>query len=138
MKPTKDLIKYWNNKLKESGFDDLEYWSTQGEPKEWMRTNNKLQCEDTALVSTPEQSVSASNLFDLKLDYFLAAGCLLSNPDAFQSEEHRRVWKLHSEGKSLRAIEKDPELNLSHSKAKRIIDNYAKVHFNIVTKGRIK
>lgn len=85
-----ELIKQWNRKLKDSGFEDIEDIYRPGRPlKDWHSTN---------LSNVPSVQIETTLLFYQK------AGDLL-HWYKFKSRTHRRIWELFCEGFSKREIE---------------------------------
>jgi hypothetical protein len=88
-KKFKKLFDKWNKKLVESGHDEIEDFSLPEPPlKSWDNFKFKKP--------SPEQ-------FDAKQSYFQSARTLLEIYE-FESEIHRKIWELHSEGFSIRQI----------------------------------
>ncbi len=83
----KKLQEKWDKKLKDSGFEDIENrstgklhdWSTR-----WTRRDNELTIE-------------------ARREYYRAAGQFLYE-HKFSNETEKRIWSLHSEGRSVRDI----------------------------------
>lgn len=109
------LQKEWYKKLKQSGFNDLEYIDGDGNVLDWMRGSSKF-------VSTERDNVHVpSLLYSNTLDYYLNMGEKLENIE-FESEEHKYIFSLHVEGLSLRKIA--ALVSFSHVKVLRIINKY--------------
>lgn len=91
-KKFKSLKEKWYKKLEKSGFEDIEDNSLE-EPliKDWHSRRFK---------KWPKE------VFDFRLKYYADARSLL-HTYAFESELHKRIWELHSEGWSLRDIEQE-------------------------------
>lgn len=86
-----NLQKIWYAKLKQLGFNDIEDTNS---PKEFLKV-----WESTNWVKqyTPEA-------FQDRAEYYRLAGLFLHDY-TFESFYEETIWRLHSEGKSLRAIE---------------------------------
>lgn len=131
MKKTKEfkkLQKEWYKKLKEYGFDDIEYFK-EGEPGEWLKGNSKFNSEEAALTMSPQEEDSAQLHYETTFDYYSSARALSDIESNFLDETERQVWEDHSNGMSFRAIGK--RAGFSHSKVMRIIDKYRRIHFGI-------
>ena len=110
------LQKEWYKKLKESGFEDLEYFYPNGEAKEWLKGSSKFDFfSDNPALDVP------SLTYESTLDYYNNAVSKLETTK-FDSEEHKEIWRLHSEGMSLRKI--GSAFNYSHPKILRILNKY--------------
>lgn len=109
------LQKEWYEKLKREGFDDLEYFYDNGEAREWLKGTSKFVSMETEEVHNP------SLTYDNTLDYYLKVDKILETT-LFDSEEHKYIFTLHTEGLSLRKIAK--LVNFSHPKVLRIINKY--------------
>ncbi len=84
----------WYEKLKQQGFDDIESQSKEGQAeylKVWHHVYF-INRYDTAVFSNKE-------------NYYRLAGRLLYDY-SFRSSADKRIWKLHSEGRSVRGIAK--------------------------------
>ena len=92
------LTQKWYQKLKKSGFDDIEMPNGK-----WLKQyhNEYYQARYTPLE------------FQNKEEYFRKARHFLIE-HAFESEKDRLVWQLHSEGLSLREITKKLKIKLKH------------------------
>lgn len=92
-KPPKSLQDEWDQKLRDSGFEDIE---DRHSPREMLKTWHSTQF---ARRFNKER-------FDARRDYFdRATHFLHSHP--FRSVLEKTIWELHSEGKSLREIAKE-------------------------------
>lgn len=92
-KEFKDLEKKWYDKLEKKGFHDIERTDAVG------RESNRLKNDVIAHVLqtyTPEK-------FAIKEEYYRLAGQFL-HEYKFKSENERTIWKMHSEGTSVRDI----------------------------------
>lgn len=95
------LFEEWNKRLKEDGFEDAEDFT----------------------LKDPELKVWHSFRFKQRHDeretYFELAQGLLTGEFKFKTDVTRRVWELHSQGKSVREIEGILEMQLLGYKGKR-------------------
>lgn len=131
MKKNKDfeaLQKDWYKKIKEDGFEDIEYF-IRGEPGDWLKGTSKFACEEAALLQTPKEEEIAQTHYNATFEYYNKARALWHEESNFANEIDRAVWLSHAEGKSFREIGR--EVNFSHSKVMRIVDKYRKTYFNI-------
>lgn len=116
-----NLQKEWYKKLKDEGFEDIEYFDkTSMEPQDWLKGNSKF----SGTVSEDQKATETAEFnFNSTRDYFLAATHWLITGN-FQSPIDKRIWELHSNGESLREI--GEEIGYSHPKVLRIINKYKK------------
>lgn len=116
-----DLIqeqKKWYELLAQSGFEDLEYFDSKMQPKDWMKGTSKfVPINEYNSVDEP------SLVYESTYEYYHQAE-QSSKEIQFESEIDRQVWELHSMGISLRNIGK--QLGFSHPKALRILNKYRK------------
>ena len=126
-KELKRLQKEWYKKLKDDGFEDIEYMDKNQDPQEWLKGNSKFSpmYDDQMAVIEAEVDHSCTE------DYFRAAADLLFE-GIFDTEEDRYVWEMHSNGATLRGIAK--EIGCSHPRILRIVNKYRK-H---IVKGGVK
>lgn len=84
-----ELKKIWYDKLKDSGFVDIE----TNHPKEYLKAwhAHYFQCRYTEVE------------FSLKQEYFRKASIFFWDYD-FESHTEQEIWRLHAEGFSLRDI----------------------------------
>jgi hypothetical protein len=104
----RNLIKKWDRKLKDSGFDDIENRKT-----EMLRHNggdivvsNALELFEEQLVQRKDgeqRGYSSIAWKNSQAEYFRLAAQVLHTFD-FKEVFHRIVWQLHSEGFSLDEI----------------------------------
>lgn len=88
----KKLQDKWYKKLAKAGFEDIEDINSPNEfLKEWH--------------GSWFRSRGHASRFTAKESYFYQAGHFLTNHE-FKNEQEKKVWKLHSEGLSLREIAK--------------------------------
>ena len=114
------LQKIWYKKLKDEGFEDLEYFDDQGKPQEWLKGNSKFSSQEDETVQASDSSALE---FECTLEYYLQAAHLLHTA-TFDNDIDRHIWFLHSEGESLRKI--GNQVGYSHPKVLRIINKYRK------------
>lgn len=89
-KPSEDLLREWYEKLKDSGFDDIENpFKDDQNIKAWHSF-------DFAAIDPI--------YFEAKAEYYLKASKLLHRDDTFYSKTERHIWELHCEGVSCRKI----------------------------------
>ena len=94
-KPSKELLKEWDFKLKESGFDDLE----------GSLTNTSNSCFSDGRMSTARRLEYYSD----SEEYYRSAGIFLHHYP-FASPRDKWVWRLHSEGLATRAISSETKV----------------------------
>lgn len=94
-RPTKELLKEWDLKLKASGFVDLE----------GSLTNTSTACFSDGRVSTARRL----EYYQDSEEYFRVAGLFLHHY-AFSSPRDKWVWRLHSEGLATRAISSETKV----------------------------
>ena len=99
-----DLQKHWYKILKESGFQDIEDCNNKFRPlKSWH--SFKWANRDSYFI-------------EAKIKYYTDAVHFLSEYE-FETPEQKTIWMLHSEGFSVREIER--ELFISRSSVHKII-----------------
>ena len=123
----KKLQSEWYSKLKDEGFEDIEYLR-DGEPGEWLKGNSKFASEEAALSMSLEETDEADIIYSTTFDYYSQAAALLHTAE-FESDIHQRVWEMHSEGLSYRKIGK--AVGFSHPKVMRMVDKIKAAHFGI-------
>ena len=79
-KEFRDLQKEWYRKLEEVGFNDIE----------------KNTRSDNIII---QESTSSDNS-----EYYRQAAFFLYNYEEFRNDKHRKVWELHSQGKTQKEI----------------------------------
>jgi hypothetical protein len=123
MPPLVKLQKEWYKKLKDSGFDDLEYFDDAGQPKEWLKGTSKYQSPvSESHIEFLENAYEDNELiYNNTLDYYLAVSHSI-DIIPFDNEVHKQIWELHGEGLSLREIAKI--VKFSHPKVLRILNHY--------------
>lgn len=94
------LIKEWDEKLKKSGFKDIED-RRKDTLKSWAGTSYLVFNKDTEKKIIPKKDYGYSTLAwkESQAEYFRLAGHLLHEAE-FESEQHRLIWEAHSEGHS--------------------------------------
>lgn len=96
IKPSKDLIAVWDEKLKKSGFEDIEVRSDNNGPgtlKIWALNVIHHNQERHAVEIEATQ------------EYYILAGQFFHHHE-FKSKKEKAIWELHSAGTSIRNIEK--------------------------------
>lgn len=110
----KELEAKWYKKLEASGFDDIEDTTNPDRPlKTWAKSDFLEKSPTTIAVNTA---------------YYGAASDLL-NTYKFKKPIHKRIWKLHSEGMSVRDIEEVMSKTakpLKKSRIQKVISDIAK------------
>ncbi len=121
--PLVKLQKEWYKKLKDNGFNDLEYFDEVGQPKEWLKGTSKYQSPvSESHIEFLENAYEDNELiYSNTLDYYLAVSHSVDSIP-FDNEVHKQIWELHGEGLSLREIAKI--VNFSHPKVLRILNHY--------------
>lgn len=112
-RPTKALTETWNKKLKDSGFEDAE--DSKGNLKQFH--GSKLFSRSRAYVTMESQT-----------EYYRQAGQFLHEYTGF-TPITKKIWELHSIGKSVRQIVK---IILIYEKSYvfKLIDNMATIMLN--------
>jgi hypothetical protein len=98
----------WYEKLKQSGFQDLE--TSRGFLKDWP--SQRLRRD-----YTPER-------FQEKLNYYRFASQLLWE-FKFKTKLEKKIWELHTEGKSMREISfqvRTHKNKMNHNKVRKVIN----------------
>lgn len=88
------LQKEWYKRLKDSGFNDLESFDTEGQPNDLLKTDVRIDTKKSV------------NIYQAKQDYYRFAGQFLYDYN-WQNALERLIWELHSEGFSSREIQKE-------------------------------
>jgi len=117
------LQKEWYKKLKDNGFNDLEYFDDAGQPKEWLKGTSKYQSPvSESHIEFLENAYEDNELiYNNTLDYYLGISHSI-DVIPFDNEVHKQIWELHGEGLSLREIAKI--VKFSHPKVLRILNHY--------------
>lgn len=89
-KEFKALKAKWDKKLEKSGFDDIE-------------RDGNLKLFHSVYFADPRRY--DENVVEAKHQYYNIAGVFL-NEHKFANTLEKKIWQLHSEGKSIREIEK--------------------------------
>lgn len=97
-----ELRQHWYEILKESGFVDIE-----------NTTHPNLPIKDWHSQRFKKVNVERKN----HIENYYKKACELLLTHTFQSELHKKIWQLHSEGKSIRKIER--EISTSENPMKR-------------------
>lgn len=110
-----DLVaaqKEWYKKLKDSGFNDIEYFDNDMEPRDMMyRESIKF-------------GLTNQNKFDSIEQYYIDARSFLLSHN-FKSAFDRKVWEHHAEGDSYRKTAN--ALNTYYPKICKIVNHYKKL-----------
>lgn len=86
----------WNQKLKESGFEDAEDFNLPDPALKVWHSFRFFKSDTDQYIKTVKQ----------REDYFSLASGLLFNGFPFETDVSRRVWELHCQGLSIRKIER--------------------------------
>lgn len=95
-KNLKQLIKDWDQKLKDSGFKDIEDRKT-GLLKHHGGDISLSVMQNRVTGYTVGRGYSTIAWKDSQAEYYRIAGQLLHEAE-FKSPRHRLIWQLHSEG----------------------------------------
>jgi len=106
MKPSKQLIKKWYDKLAKSGFEDIE---------DNLGYNNVLRHHASDFGGQDAELVSYKQEY-----YYLATQYL--NLNKFESTIEQKIWELHSDGETVRGIAK--QLKKSTGTVQRVIAHH--------------
>lgn len=87
----KSLLKIWDEKLKQSGFRDIE------------KRNKKGELTLAAWESHYFQARHEPEIFEIKQDYYYKATQFL-HAHKFKSQTDKHIWEMHSNGHGLRVI----------------------------------
>lgn len=96
-KEFKTLQRKWNKKLKQSGFEDIEYQDpdTKEYALKWSPTKNFTK----AFYREKENA----GIYEAKETYFRLAGFMLHDYE-FEDKIDKLIWEWHAEGKTMREI----------------------------------
>lgn len=95
-KEFKALAKEWNKKLEASGHVEIEeYGKSLDTP--FLIDYHSVKFQKKRVINYKMQT---------QLNYYLIAGQVL-NTYAFKNAYHRKIWELHADGMSVRAIAKE-------------------------------
>jgi len=117
------LIKEWDEKLKASGFKDIED-RKRDTLKSWAGTTYLTFNKDQEKKIEPQRDYGYSTLTwkQSQAEYFRLASQILHEA-TFKSEQHRIMWELHSEGYS--GVEIAKQLNLTYRVVRYAIERMA-------------
>jgi hypothetical protein len=101
----KNLKEKWYKKLAASGFNDIE------------KDEDTLKVWESHAFGKHRYN---AKLYDSKEKYFALAGQFL-NEAKFESRRHKLIWKLHSEGASIRDIEIELKRRKYESASKSVV-----------------
>lgn len=120
-KEFKALLSTWDKKLKESGFKDIEY-----REKDTLIRYHSIQFLEKGVSALDPISLKAKESYYRSAEFFL-------NSHKFDNPLERKIWALHSEGKSMRYIakliktSKDKTLMSVTMRVQRIVSALAKI-----------
>lgn len=130
------LIKEWDKRLKESGFDDIESRKTgalRGSGGDVYLGNKTIEttASNQNRIEIKNEGVcrgyTSLTWKESQAEYFrIASQCL--HEKEFKSVLERIIWQLHAEGFTYQEISK--ELNVSLDRARRAIERMA-LEFNL-------
>lgn len=118
------LIKEWDQKLRDSGFNDIEDRS-KDTLKSWAGTCYLQLNKNGEFKVQPKTKHGYTSLVhkESQAEYYrLAAQCL--HEAEFKNTKQRLIWQLHAEGYSYNEIAK--ELGLNFRKVRYVVDCLAK------------
>jgi len=115
------LIKIWDEKLKQSGFKDIEDRKTGG-IKLWSGSVT-LKDTNSEPYSTKNYGYTSLVWKESQAEYYRVAGQCLHEAE-FKSLQHKLMWQLHAEGLSVSEISK--ELSISYKKVRYAIEQMQK------------
>jgi hypothetical protein len=101
----KKLFKEWNERLKQSGFQDAEDFNL---PEPALKSWHSLKWENER---AEKRSVEATHYFELAQDVL--------HTFPFKTDVHRRTWELHCQGLSVRQISDRLDFQLIGYKGKK-------------------
>lgn len=113
MKPNPEEIKYWYDKLKEDGFEDVESFDSDMNPLNYLSNSSCTNLD----LDVQSESVWDSEKFQY---YYTLADCVR---DA-KTLEHKIILKRVSDGESQRSVARS--IGCSNTKVHRIIKKYLK------------
>lgn len=117
------LIKEWDKKLKDSGFNDIED-RRKDTLKSWAGTSYLDINKNGEFKAEPKANYGYTTLTwkESQAEYYrLACQCL--HEAQFKNTQYRLIWQLHSEGLSYAEI--SPILNLTVRKIRYAIEQMA-------------
>lgn len=104
----KEQIAYWDRKLAESEFEDIEDRNT-GRLKTYSGTKSISTVQDKVL---PGSAGYSSILWKKsQAEYYRLAGHFLYSGE-FKNKRHKSIWTLHCQGRSMREIAKNLRITL--------------------------
>jgi len=106
------LRELWYAKLKKAGFQDIE------DDKGYLLKYHSYKFADKSFDHTPEQ-------MEIVQAYYSQAGELLE-VFAWKDKTHKRIWELHTEGKTLKEISTALKTGRFRKLAKSQIDRVIK------------
>jgi len=114
----KQLIKEWDEKLKQNGFSDIEDRET-GLLKKWSGEViwDANDYEGPAIKTDGRYSTLVWK--ESQAEYYRLAGMLLHDA-TFKSERHRAIWELHAEGLSDQQVA--DKLQLTYRKVRYAVE----------------
>ena len=114
-----DLQQEWYDKLKEDGFDDIEYFDNENdrlEPRDWIRDGFNKVWE--GIVDHPD-----AKLDEQTFEYYSIIRTL-SHTEDFDKEVDRKIFRMYGDGETYRKIA--AEVKISHMSVGRCIKKYLK------------
>ena len=125
MTKKKELIalqKEWYQKLSKDGFQDIEYFDKDMEPRDVLY-------KDAVKVGT-----ALKDKFQGTEQYYIEAGQFYHDY-SFDSDTDKRIWFLHSEGHAYRSIV--GKLNIPYQAIFRIVNKYKSLMLDPVYRNQI-
>lgn len=117
-KERKKLQKIWYQKLKDDGFEDLEYFDKKTmEPELWLKGNSRTRNVDVTEMANVIAGIAQTDT----CNHFLDAAHLLLE-DVFDNGVDKHIWMLYSEGKSIRQVMS--QVDLPFSQVRKRINKY--------------
>lgn len=118
------LIKEWNKKLKDAGFEDIEHFDKNGEPQDLMKGNSKFSPGSGFADYVPNEGFGLE--YSSTMQYWSKCRELL-HVIPFATERDQKIWAGYSEGKPYRAIGK--EVGFSVEVVHKTVHKYLKQYF---------
>lgn len=100
------LIREWDRKLAESGFNDIEDRASGLLKKSAGTISIEESLKKDVPLLSPEGQYSSSVWKDSQASYFRLAGIYLHTKE-FKSQNHKTIWELHAAGRSNPEIAKE-------------------------------
>lgn len=119
------LIKDWDRKLKESGFNDIEERDTD-RLKSWagnVALNNEICDRSRKTDYKHKYGYTSLTWKESQEEYYRIAGQCLHEAE-FKSEKHKIIWQLHCEGLTNKEIA--DKINAKKHQVKYAINRMAK------------